>query len=399
MLWFDQHDQSDGEIVMKLDHCEYDLETKFVEPCEDCRRTRFTRKIPIRVGDLILYVTFLYEIRNCLEGFTSGDLLYAMSLLPKEEQEVEIVQKSRYERALHEQRSVESEFENEFMNTLRTQASLTNDVNTSVSGSAGVDLGIFEVGGGASVSTATHFSTSVFAETVNKTSISVSNHYEVSVDTKTQIENQYRSLRKISNPNACRVVTYFFKQLNKKYKVEIVLLGIRFDLIRQLPPIHAQVLPYHIVKPNFAISTLQPATLVNVNPQEATKLNVAQQTFAFRAATQDITPQLHADVQDAFRTLVFRDVEPAKELEADAFIAKLETMDIDKAQKEKAIAAMNELNKRKDNQPGFVLFSGEYCLRTNSVVAEPKVSNCSICACEACDSGGKPIGDGMAGEA
>ncbi len=377
---------------MKLDHCEYDLETKFVAPCDDCRRTRFQRKIPIRLGDHILYVTFLYEIRNCLEGFTSGDLLYAMSLLPGEEQEVEIVQKSRYERALHEQRSVESEFENEFMSTLRTQASLTNDINTNVSAGGGVDLGIFEVGAHGSVSTATHFATSVFAEAVNKTSISVSNHYEVSVDTKTQIENSYRSLRKISNPNHCRVVTYFFKQLNKKYSFEIVLLGIRFDLIRQLPPIHTHVLPYHIVKPNFAISTLQPANLTNVNPQEATKFSAAQQPFAFRAAaTQSVAPQLHADVQDAFRTLVFRDIEPAKELEADAFLAKLETMDVDKELKKQALAATNELVKRKDNQPGFVLYKGEYCLRTNSVVAEPKVSHCSICVCEKCDGGGKPI--------
>jgi hypothetical protein len=377
---------------MKLDHCEYDLETKFVAPCDDCRRTRFQRKIPIRLGDRILYVTFLYEIRNCLEGFTSGDLLYAMSLLPGEEQEVEIVQKSRYERALHEQRSVESEFENEMMNTIRTQASLTHDVNTNVSGSGGIDLGIFDTSVSASVSTATHFASSFFAESVNKTSIAVSNHYEVSVDTKTQIENSYRSLRKISNPNHCRVVTFFFKQLNKKYSVEIVLLGIRFDLIRQLPPIHSQVLPYHIVKPSFAISTLQPANLTNVNPQEATKFNAALQPFAFRAAAaQSVAPQLHADVQDAFRTLVFRDIEPAKELEADALLAKLDTMDLDKAQKEKVVAAMTELVKRKDNQPGFVLYKGEYCLRTNSVVAEPKVSHCSICACEKCDGCGKPI--------
>lgn len=386
--------------MMKIDHCEYDLETNMVAPCDDCRRVRFTRKIPIRLGDLILYVTFVYELRNCLEGFTSGDLLYAMSLLPKEEQEVEIVQKSRFERALHEQRSVESHFENEFMNTLRTQASLSHDVNTNVSGGGGIDLGIFEVGASASVSTATHFATSVFAETVNKTSIAVSNHYEMSVDTKTEIENKYRSVRKISNPNACRVVTYFFKQLNKKYSLEIVLIDVRFDLIRALPPIHNSLLPYHIMQPSFATSAVQPAVVANHNPLETNKLAVGG---AAHSATASMTigklqsaaaankPQLHAEVQDAFRTLVFREVDVAKELSAEEFKAKLDAMEIDRAAKEKAASAAHELLARKEHKPGFVLYKTVYCLRTNSVVAEPKVSHCSICSCEECDSSGKPI--------
>ena len=374
---------------MKLDHCEYDLETNFVEPCSDCRVTKFQRKYPIKLGAFVLYVTYLYEIRNCLQGFTAGDFVNAMSLLPGEEQEVEIVQKSKYERALHQQQSIESHFESEMMNTMRAQASTSFDVNTSVSGEAGVDLGIFEVGGGASVSTASHFASSFFNEVVQKASQSVSRHYEVSIDTKTEIENKYRSLRRIFNPNKCRVVTYFFKQLSKKYSIDVVFTGVRFDLIRHLPDIHNKLLPYHTVATRFATDVNQPNTVANFNPARL-QVDAAAPVGAFRSFSAALSPQLHTQVQDAFQTQIFRDITLAKELSAAALVDKLDSLKVEKNDRALVLEAVKELDGRKENQPGFVLYHGEYCVRTNSIVAEPKVSNCSICACEECNSAGGP---------
>ena len=374
---------------MKLDHCEYDLETKFVDPCCDCRRTRFSRKIPIHFGPFVLYVTYLYEMRNCFQGFTGGDFLHAMSLLPGEEQEVEIIQKSKYERALHEQSSTESEFEQEFINTLRLETSNTLDFNTATSASGSVSFfGMADASASASMSLATHFGVNTFAETITKASMSVSNHYEVSVDTKTEIENQYRSLRKISNPNKCRVVTYIFKQLSKKYEIDIVLLGIRFDLIQHVPLIHKELLPYHLVEPKFAVAVQHPRVVANVNPHEA-RLDANAQQSAFKASSHAQTPQLHVNVQDAFMTHLYRDITLAKELDAEAFLAKVDSLKLDKVQKTQVLAAFNELTKRKENQPGFVIYHTEYCVRTNSIVAEPKVSHCSICACEECNACGE----------
>ena len=395
---------------MKINHCEYDLGTEFVENCDDCRRTRFNQVVPYHVGNgLILYVTYMYEMRNCLQGFTGGDFLNAMSLLPCEEQEVEVVQKHKYEHALHQQQSVESHFETEVTKTMRDQWSLSHDFNTNASGGGGIDLGIFQVGASASVSASVHMSASFFNEVVQKASSSVSNYYEVSIDTKTEIENQYRSLRKISNPNKCRVVTYIFKQLGKKYTFEVVFLGMRFDLIRHLPDIHVELLPYHVTKPRFVADVNQPQINHNFNPYDIQRDAQANST-TFRTASRSQVPLVHVQVQDAYRTRVYRDVTLAKELDEASFIAKVETLKLDKNDRSAVLSSIKELKEVKGNEPGQVIYHTEYCVRTSSIVVEPKVSSCSICACEECcgcggcgDSGGCgggcSDGDGDQGDA
>jgi hypothetical protein len=370
---------------MELTNCEYDLNTKFVESCGNCRLTRFQRRIPVAIGRFILYVTYKYEIKNCFQGFTDGDFLYALSLLPKEEQEVEIVQKSRYERELHEQRSVESEFEQEFMNTLRTEVSASHDVNTSASAEAGFNFfDLFGAGASAGVNTASHFASSIFAETVTKTAIKVSNHYEVSVDIKTQIENQYRSLRKISNPNACKVVTYFFKQLNKKFTLSISLVDVKFDLVQQVPVIHSGLLPYHSFEKAFAVAARQPRVLPNENPVETDQV-AADKNQLFRLKAQVEIPQVRYLAINRYKQLVYRNVELAKELSAEELEGKISTLQLEKQQKEEITKQVKSLTGKAENKPGFILFKTEYCVRTSSVMAEPKVSRCSICDCNDCE--------------
>lgn len=369
---------------MKLNECEYDLETKFVEGCDPCRRSRFTRRVPIRFGPFTLYVTYTYEVLNCPMGFTGGDLLYVLSLLPKEEQEVEIVQRSKYERALHEQRSVESEFENEFMHTLRNEVSSSQDVNTALSVETGLHFFAVDVNTSASASASAHFAQSVFSETVTKSAIKVSNHYEIAVDVKTEVESQYRSLRRIVNPSECRVVTYFFKQLNKKFSLKILLVGIRFDLVQKLSDIHAAVRPYHVVEPRFTTSVVQPTTIPNENPRQAHAFKT--EANADRAsASSTAVPTMQSAAVNAYRVLEYRETDVAKELDAAALLVKLESLKLDTEQTKKIQVTVAEISGGKESQPGFVVYSTEYCVRTNSVVAEPKVSHCSICTCDECE--------------
>lgn len=371
---------------MSISNCQYDLDTKFVEACSNCRITRFQRKIPFAIGNYILYITYLYEMRNCFQGFTNGDLLYAMSLLPKEEQEVEIVQRTRYERSLHEQQSVEMEFESEFMNTLRLEASARHDINVSASAEGGFNfLDIVKAGASTSGSSSAHFESSVFNETVVRASSKVSRHYDVAVDIKTEMENQYRSLRRIVNPNECRVVTYFFKQLNKKYSLEVALVDVRFDLVQKVSNWHTDLLPYYVTDQRRAVATLRPAIIASASHADAEmEASFSLQRGTLRLASTQNTPALQYAPVNQYRNLVYREVGLAKELTADAFLAKVKSLQIEKGQLEKILAQFTALRDTKENKEGYILYRTEYCLRTNSVMAEPKVSHCSICECDDC---------------
>lgn len=374
---------------MSISNCQYDLDTKFVEPCSNCRITRFQRKIPFTIGNFILYITYLYEIRNCFQGFTNGDLLYAMSLLPREEQEVEIVQRTRYERNLHEQQSVEMEFETEFMNTLRIQASAKHDVNVSASADGGFNfLDIVKGGASTSGSSSAHFESSVFNETMVRAASKVSRHYDVAVDIKTEMENQYRSLRRIVNPSECRVVTYFFKQLNKKYNLEVALVDVRFDLIQKVSNWHTELLPYYAMDSRRAVATLRPAVIASASHSDTDIEASSLQRGTLRLASTQSTPLLQYAAVNQYRNLVYREVGLAKELSADEFLAKVKTLQIEKGQLEKILSQFTALRDAKENKAGYVLYRTEYCLRTNSVMAEPKVSHCSICECNHCECEG-----------
>ena len=178
--------------------CTYDLGTKFVEGCDPCRRRRFKTKQTIRIGNFNLMITRNFEYKTCFEGFTQGDFLHALTLLPKEKQQVEIVRRSKYTRALHEERSVESEFETEFSNTLRTELSASQDFNFHQEAGGGFNFfGLVEGGAEVSADQAFHFEQSLMNEVVFKASAKVSRKYDISIDTKTEVENKFRSLRTI----------------------------------------------------------------------------------------------------------------------------------------------------------------------------------------------------------
>lgn len=370
---------------MNLNECNYDLETKFVPTCSNCRIIHFKKRTPVRIGNYTLFVTHRYQIKNCLEGFTSGDLLYALSLLPKEEQEVEIIQKTKFERNLHEQRSVESEFEHEFTQTLRKELSFSMDANYTIEAGGGFDIGIIEAGAKSSLSIDSHFGLDLFKETISKTTSKVSNHYEVSVDIKSQLENQYRSLRKIVNPNPCKVVTYFFKQLNKKYKVEVVLVDVRFDLVQRIPENHLEIKPYFERELRPLIANIEPNIRMDSNFPANVQQRRKDAPLESNSLVSDRNPELRYIPKDELIERIPIGRSLVKQLTEEELQIKIDLLRISNKTKIEIKKEVRRIMESKINNPGYVLYQSEYCLRTNSVIAEPKVSKCSICDCDECE--------------
>lgn len=373
---------------MKLENCRYDLETKMVDACDNCRISTYKTHQHINFGSFRLVVTKLYEAKTCFLGFAPGDLVNAFSLLPKEEQELEIIRRHKYSTEFHEQRSVESEFETELEETIRTELSATQDFNFSVSASGEVDvLGLAE----ASVETKTGlelgFSQEFFKEVVRKTSSRVSNKYDVSIDIKTEAENEFRSLRKISNPNECRVVTYFFKQLNRKYSFTISLVDVRYDVISKLPPIFTTKLPYYSREITMKPATIFPASSVKAQAVAApVEMRMAKPLFEATAAVRAV-PNEEVQTISAKIQHVATPVREFKEFTAKQFATILPGYSLVAAQRAKLNAYLEKLQADPANLP-HVVYQTEYCLRTNNILAEPKVSECSIC--EDCDDCKKP---------
>lgn len=221
--------------------CELDVPRQKLLECPPCTEFFFERISPvefvIRQKRIPITVVRRYLLRTCYLGLGVGQHVYSMTMLPGEETEIEIVRRSKFSRALHEQRSVESEFRFELQNTARDEWSSEEESNFEVSAEAGFK--IFGIGAktrgkyaGRERNAEEHF-----REVISKSSSKVSQKYEIAIDTKTEVENQYRSVRKIKNPNPCQPVIYNYFQLAKKFRSELILTDLRFDFPVTLPRI------------------------------------------------------------------------------------------------------------------------------------------------------------------
>ncbi|MBS1772862.1 MAG: hypothetical protein JST82_08375 [Bacteroidetes bacterium] len=363
---------------MKIDKCQYDLETKMVDACDDCRISRFKTHQTVVLGHLKVIITKTYETKTCLMGFAPGNLINAFSLLPKEEQEIEIIRSNKYSSALHEEKSTESEFESEFQNTIRVELGASQDFNTSESASGSVDyFGIAKADVSMSASQHFHFDEKFFDEVIRKTSMKVSNKYDISIDHKTEAENKFRSLRKISNPNPCRVVTFFFKQLNKKYSQTVSLIAVHYDLIDVLHDISLIHRPYYIKSIPSNAQRIYP-----VLPVQASSMARITETGVHAYAAYTTQSLAHAETLPVTRKELHTANEERiyKKLSEAQLVEKAKAVNI--AGNEKKL--LDELLKKIKEAPEYkphVILKREFCIRTNNIMAEPKVSECSICDC------------------
>ena len=350
-------------IIMEIKDCSYDLGTKIVEGCSPCRLQNFKTHESVKFGYYRLIITRMFQIKTCFEGFAGGNLINAFSLLPGEENEIEVIRKSKYSRELHMEQSIENEFESEVTDTMRLELGASQDFNFSQSAGGGFDFfGLVEANASASASQHLHFDQNFFKETIRKSATRISRKYDISMDIKTEVENKFRSLRKIKNPNPCKVVTYFFKQLNKKFKVEVSLVDVRYDWVRELPQVFAGPLNYSVARKEM---------ISPINEE------IASTPTLKKYLIKDTAIEVQ-EVKEKSELANFKEL-PQKQLEL-----KMKYENINA----RYLKQMEDYIKKAEGNPNYkigVIYTGEYCLRTDNVVAEPKVSECSICDCDGCD--------------
>jgi hypothetical protein len=175
------------------------------------------------------YVTRKYRWKMCYKGIAVGKHVYSITLLPGEEVEIEVIRREKFSYALSQQESVEETFETEVRSKLVTETSSIEDINAKFSHEGNVNILIFKAKDKIAFDVTTKSIEKKLNEVVEKAAASVSKSYDTSIDVKTEVENQYRSLRRMKNPNPCQPVTFHFYQLMKSYKRELFLIEQTYD--------------------------------------------------------------------------------------------------------------------------------------------------------------------------
>src|SRR5258708_16967024 len=235
-----------------------------LEPCAVCDVLNLTYRLPFRptAGDrkqtVPVEVTLHFRLTRCAGPLSLGDLLYTTTLLPGEQ--VRLFSSDRHSRftfdsstklAYHHETTSEESYYAAGMAYAMSNLSLLDTSNSSSSfssssvgggGSAGLDLGIFSIGGWVSASSYDANSASSFARQLTQHADSSQSHMEVStraaastsvgeVATRThqqgESEDQYESASRVfSNPNRCHALTFLFYRINKCQTVRFELVAI-----------------------------------------------------------------------------------------------------------------------------------------------------------------------------
>jgi hypothetical protein len=386
--------------------CELDVPRSELQECPPCTEIFFRRIDRVEIGQLPVVVIRRYVLRKCFVGLGIGHHVHSLTLLPQEQVEIEIVRRSKFSRALHEQRSVESEFRFELQSTARDEWSSEEESNWKVGG--GADFSIFGIGVKSSGEYSSRQKTaeSHFREVVSKTSTKVSRKYEIAIDTKTEVENQYRSLRKISNPNPCQPVIYNYYQLAKRYKTELILQELRFDVLRpqRQPPALLESLANEVLfsaqapyrqNLNLQIVAPPPAWTLGGTAEQAGTAQfgtsgaglaqfAALQSFASRglgldSLAQPVSAQIAAPLVNIAAIPPVRvpvEREDFSQLTADELIEKVNKLNPDQVKRFKA--DFEKFLSDDANKTG-VRDTYEYCINTEGLYVETTVSKCAAC--------------------
>lgn len=247
-----------------------------LEPCAVCDTLDVAYRLPFRptisVDDrrqaVPVRVTLRFRLTRCAGPVSVGDLLYSTTLLPGER--VRLFTSDRHSRFTfdsesglayrHEATSEESYFAAGMahavsnVSEVETSRSASSFSESSVSGggSAGIDLGLFEIGGSASGSSYDAQSLSTFARSVSRHAESSSRHVEVAtralsstsvgeVETRShqegESEDHFESAsRTFANPNRCRALTFLFYKLVKCQTLRFELVAIDREVLDPAAP-------------------------------------------------------------------------------------------------------------------------------------------------------------------
>lgn len=362
--------------------CEYKTPRSELLDCPPCTEFFFNRVSRVQFGPVSIVITRRYKYEKCFLGLGVSNHVHSLTLLPGEETEIEVVRRSKYSRALHEQRSVESEFRLDVERTSQSEWSRERESNFRVSASSG--FSIFGIGAKTSAAYSRRERTAQnhFREIVQKSSVKTSQKYEVAIDTKSQVENLYRSVRRVANPNPCQPVTYNYYQLAKKYKGTLILTGIRFDFIPGTVDVldrpqgtlaieadepYVQNLDLQIVSPPPAwtlreIAKAPSPVLSHVLPSTPQRI-ASLSTVSFAGNAAAASPTRRVDIFELTRE------ELIEKLQA----AQLNDEVLSAFDKELSVFLEDDINVL------GVKDSYEYCINTDGLFVETNVSTCSAC--------------------
>lgn len=288
-------------------------------PCAVCDVLNFTYRLPFRpvvtVGDqrqaVPVEITLHFRLTRCAGPLSLGDPIYTTTLLPGEQ--VRLTSSDR-----HTRYSFDSETNLSYRNESTSEESYyaagmaygmsnldvldTTKANSSFSsssvsggGGAGIDLGIFSIGGSVAASSHDAHSTSTLAHSLSQHSQTLQQHMEVStraaastsigeVATRShqqgESEDQYESAtRTFSNPNHCHAITFFFYRINKCQTVKFELVSIERRVDDPLAPTSVALNP---PKPATGVAVHSSAVLAT----GANRLDVARRALDSVAVEQ-----------------------------------------------------------------------------------------------------------------
>ena len=289
------------------------------EPCEVCDVLNSPYRLPFRplvvAGDqqqvVPVEVTLHFRLTRCSGPLSLGDLMYSTTLLPGEKVQLYSIDRhSRFSFDSETKLSYHTETTSEEsyyaagmaygmsnLNLLDTTNASSSFSSSSVSGggSAGIDLGLFSIGGSASAGSYDANSTSKLSHALSQHAESLQQHMEVStraaastsvgeVATRThqqgESEDQYESAsRTFSNPNHCHAVTFLFYRINKCQTVKFELVSIDRRVNDPLAPTGVVLNP---PKPLTGVGVLSSRVLAT----SASRLDVATRALQSVAVEQ-----------------------------------------------------------------------------------------------------------------
>lgn len=289
-----------------------------LEPCQVCDVLNFTYQLPFRptvaAADrqvVPVVVTLHFQLTRCSGPLSLGDLMYTTTLLPGEK--VQLYSSDRNTRFSYDSETqlsyhTDTTSEESYyaagmaygmsnLSSLDTSNSDSSFSSSSVSGGggAGINLGIFSIGGSAAGSSYDSNSASKFAQSLSQHSQSLQQHMETStraaastsigeVATRThqqgESEDQYESSsRTFSNPNHCHALTFLFYRINKCQTVKFDLVSIDRRVDDPLAPTGMTLNP---PKPQTGVGVLSSRVLAT----SAARLDVANRALQSVAVEQ-----------------------------------------------------------------------------------------------------------------
>lgn len=207
---------------------------------------------------------------------------------------------------------------------------------------------------------------SKISEIIRKSASSLSAKYETSISTKTEVDNQFRSLRKFKNPNPCQPVTFHYFQIMKKFRRELFLIEQTYDCspiqgIQRGEPGVILFAPEVRRPSQLAPDIVAPPPFWTVGNERKGAIGGMQ-----ACRTEELVAPL---------------VEARVERPTSREMTKHEVLEEFRAtgMSDAATSAFFEFDQLVDPGGGGLIWSEEYCVGTDSTFVQAQVSDCAAC--------------------